>query len=107
MRKDKIMIRLATMKYGGVRETVRFAKALRAAEAQGLRLPCIEGGDYWLSDSKSDRDHAVQMCKPCPVRRECLNAALARDECFGVWGLDLTDSRSGLHVGASKIRKAA
>jgi WhiB family transcriptional regulator, redox-sensing transcriptional regulator len=107
MREDKIMIRLAIMKYGGMRETARFAKALRDAEAQGVRLPCTGGGDYWLSDIKSDRDHAVLLCKPCPVRRECLNAALGRDECFGVWGLDLTDSRSGLHVGVSKIRRAA
>ena len=29
---------------------------------------------------------ARQVCNACPVREECLNDALARDEQFGVWG---------------------
>lgn len=29
---------------------------------------------------------AVQVCMSCDVREDCLRAALARDERFGVWG---------------------
>jgi hypothetical protein len=76
-------------------ETRRFARAWLTAEAAGLRLPCTCGGDYWTSDNQDDREHAVELCRPCPIRRECLAGALARNECFGVWSLELTDARSG------------
>lgn len=29
---------------------------------------------------------AVRVCKECPVRDECLDQALARNELFGIWG---------------------
>ncbi len=29
---------------------------------------------------------AKQVCAACPVRAQCLEYALAHDECFGVWG---------------------
>jgi WhiB family transcriptional regulator, redox-sensing transcriptional regulator len=92
------------MNLQGLRETEQFAKAWRRAEASGHALPCTTGGDYWTSDSQADRAYAVELCKPCPIRAQCLNAALARDECFSVWGLDLTDARSGAHI---RKRKAA
>jgi WhiB family redox-sensing transcriptional regulator len=82
----------------GGAETRRFARAWVAAEAAGLRLPCTCGGDYWTSDNQDDREHAVELCKPCTIRRECLAGALARNESFAVWSLDLTDSRSGTHI---------
>jgi WhiB family transcriptional regulator, redox-sensing transcriptional regulator len=90
--------------FRGLRETEAFARAWRNVEAAGLRLPCVGVGDFWTSDNLADREHAVELCVPCPIKRQCLNAALARDECFGVWSLDLTDGRSGVHV---RQRKAA
>ncbi len=29
---------------------------------------------------------AKAICEGCPVRRECLNTALANDEPYGIWG---------------------
>ena len=29
---------------------------------------------------------AIRICAGCPVRRECLNYAIAKPEKFGVWG---------------------
>jgi WhiB family redox-sensing transcriptional regulator len=38
---------------------------------------------------------AKQICRPCPVRRECLSFALTNDERFGIWGgLDPEERRN-------------
>jgi len=29
---------------------------------------------------------ALEICKACPVREECLNHAIENNELFGVWG---------------------
>jgi len=39
---------------------------------------------------------AVAVCRPCPVRRECLAGALTRREPDGVWGGFTTDERMAL-----------
>jgi WhiB family redox-sensing transcriptional regulator len=33
----------------------------------------------------SARD-AKKVCARCPVRKQCLDAALSNGECFGIWG---------------------
>lgn len=40
----------------------------------------------WFSDHPADRMAAADACGACPVRLECLAAALERREGFGVWG---------------------
>lgn len=35
--------------------------------------------------SKAEAD-AMQVCRECPVRQECLDYALEHEERFGVWG---------------------
>jgi hypothetical protein len=78
---------------GGATETVAFAVAWLSVEAAGLKLPCTEGSDLWLSDQIADRDEAAILCKSCPIKAQCLTAALARHEDFGVWGMrDLSAS---------------
>jgi WhiB family transcriptional regulator, redox-sensing transcriptional regulator len=89
----------------GSLETRAFAKAWVSAEAGGRRLPCTLAGDFWTSDSQADRDYAVQLCLPCPIRTACLVAARARGEVFAVWGAeDFTSAASGVHI---RKRKAA
>ena len=39
---------------------------------------------------------AVAVCSRCPVRAECLEAALARDDRFGIWGGTSAQQRKAL-----------
>ncbi len=40
---------------------------------------------FYSSEQQAVRE-AVSMCRRCPVRRPCLEAAVDRAEWFGVWG---------------------
>lgn len=42
--------------------------------------------DIFYSSEHEDTREAVAMCRRCPVRRVCLEAAIERGEWFGVWG---------------------
>lgn len=42
--------------------------------------------ETFFPDSQPGPAAAKAVCAGCPVRRECLVAALARNERFGVWG---------------------
>lgn len=42
--------------------------------------------DAFFPDKGSPSRAAKAVCRRCPVRRECLDAALERDELFGIWG---------------------
>lgn len=42
---------------------------------------------WWFSERAVERARAVEVCRRCPVRTECLAFALgARDRLVGVWG---------------------
>jgi WhiB family redox-sensing transcriptional regulator len=50
-------------------------------------LPCHVGDpDLWFADNPADVERAKQLCAECPIREECLAAALERGEPWGVWG---------------------
>lgn len=50
-------------------------------------LPCHVGDpDLWFADDPADLERAKQLCGQCPIRAECLAAALLREEPWGVWG---------------------
>ncbi|KZS61826.1 WhiB family transcriptional regulator [Mycobacterium ostraviense] len=50
-------------------------------------LPCHVGNpDLWFADTPADLERAKTLCTGCPVRRQCLAAALDRAEPWGVWG---------------------
>lgn len=38
------------------------------------------------ASGKPDREAAKAVCRPCPVREECLDHALAAGERHGIWG---------------------
>jgi len=47
--------------------------------------------DLWFSDSPIELNRAVSLCGICPVKRECLTSAVARQEPWGVWGGEVFD----------------
>lgn len=54
----------------------------------GTELPCqvTTTVDLWFAERGDDVERAKAMCHACPLRRECLDGALARREPWGVWG---------------------
>lgn len=44
--------------------------------------------DPWDADERAEQPNATatQFCETCPVKRECLIAAIENDEESGVWG---------------------
>ena len=71
-----------TMKSG-----VAVAILLDGSLDRGLEQPCrTHDPDLWFAESPAKLEQAKQLCRRCPVRTECLAAALARRESWGVWG---------------------
>jgi WhiB family transcriptional regulator, redox-sensing transcriptional regulator len=68
---------------------------------------CRERGVDFYPPMHTERKHerlarerrAKQVCAGCPVRRECLEYAVAVDERYGVWGGLTHDERR--HLGRS------
>jgi WhiB family redox-sensing transcriptional regulator len=47
------------------------------------------GEDFWHPERggiTDDTRAAKRVCLSCPVKQECLDYALERDEPFGIWG---------------------
>jgi WhiB family transcriptional regulator, redox-sensing transcriptional regulator len=64
-------------------------------DEQQPELPChIDDPDLWFADSPSDLERAKALCVDCPIRTQCLSAALARAEPWGVWGGEILDRGS-------------
>ena len=66
----------------------RLTTALVDAASRGDKIPC---GDYsvaylFLSEDQADRQIAMRLCRPCVVKTECLEAAIANNEVFTVRG---------------------
>jgi WhiB family redox-sensing transcriptional regulator len=55
-------------------------------------VPCHVGDpDLWFAESPGDLERAKALCADCPIRRECLTAALERQEPWGVWGGEIIE----------------
>jgi WhiB family redox-sensing transcriptional regulator len=46
-------------------------------------------------------EHARQLCASCPVRRECLETALANVELVGFWGGTTPTERRAMRIGVA------
>jgi WhiB family transcriptional regulator, redox-sensing transcriptional regulator len=58
-------------------------------------LPCHSGDpNLWFADTPTDLERAKTLCESCPVRRQCLAAALQRAEPWGVWGGEIIERGS-------------
>lgn len=76
--------------------SVASADTLREDDPQPARLlPCQETDfDLFFSERPADLAVAKEACQGCPLRRQCLDAALRRGEPWGVWGGEiLVDGR--------------
>jgi WhiB family redox-sensing transcriptional regulator len=61
-------------------------------QAPRLSLPChADDPDLWFADTPAGLERAKILCSDCPVRRQCLAAAIARAEPWGVWGGEILD----------------
>jgi len=57
-----------------------------------LRLPCrADDPDLWFAENPAQLEEAKALCAGCPIRRNCLTAALDRAEPWGVWGGEIFD----------------
>jgi WhiB family redox-sensing transcriptional regulator len=55
-------------------------------------VPCHVGDpDLWFAENPIDLERAKALCAECPIRRECLDAALDRGEPWGVWGGEILE----------------
>jgi WhiB family redox-sensing transcriptional regulator len=56
-------------------------------------LPCTSNNpDLFFAESPADVEAAKSVCGDCPIRLNCLTAALERREPWGVWGGELVVS---------------
>lgn len=50
-------------------------------------LPCHDHpADLWFAELPEQVEAAKALCRPCPLREQCLAGALERAEPWGVWG---------------------
>jgi WhiB family redox-sensing transcriptional regulator len=57
-----------------------------------IELPCHQADpDLWFADKPADLELAKALCADCPLRLQCLAAALERGEPWGVWGGEIFD----------------
>src|ERR1700722_4297873 len=57
------------------------------ARVRGGMLPCLrEDMQLWFSERPADLELAKSYCQPCPLRKLCLDGAVARREPHGGWG---------------------
>ncbi|MDL9936802.1 WhiB family transcriptional regulator [Gordonia sp. ABSL1-1] len=57
-----------------------------------LDLPCqVADADLWFADDPRDLERAKALCLDCPLRSQCLEAAIDRAEPWGVWGGEILE----------------
>ena len=47
--------------------------------------------DIYFSEHQSELEMAKAICRPCPLKAECLSGAISRAEPCGVWGGEIFD----------------
>lgn len=76
---------------------------MTAARAWEMFAACVGQTALFDDERKSTVDQAKAVCEACPVASDCLEAALDREEPWGVWGGLTTTERRPL----IRARKAA
>ncbi len=53
-------------------------------------LPCHNSNpEIFFSEKSEEINYAKELCRGCPMKRECLAGAISRQEPCGVWGGEL------------------
>jgi len=80
----------------------RLTIALLNAAVRGERSHCsdVATHHHWTSEHPAERVRAALACRGCPVTAECLTAAIANDERWGVWGGHDFTQRPGKRLSA-------
>jgi WhiB family redox-sensing transcriptional regulator len=77
------------------RKQVKDMSALTVRKETVPVLPCHVGDpDLWFAETPVDLERAKVLCAECPIRRQCLAAALEREEPWGVWGGEIIERGS-------------
>jgi WhiB family transcriptional regulator, redox-sensing transcriptional regulator len=59
----------------------------------GDPVPCHgTQGDLWFASNPTAVERAKGLCRGCPLREACLEAAVQRHEPWGVWGGELLEN---------------
>lgn len=61
----------------------------------GAACAGVDPALFFPDDGVSSQD-AMQVCRTCCVRQECLQSAISNDEPFGIWGGLTMSQRRGL-----------
>lgn len=84
----------------GSRETGGLSAVLDAIGAAAAEPACAGAPDPDLWFRPRSEEEAKAVCAACPVRAECLQHAIDREEAFGVWGgLDPSERRLLIEYG--------
>lgn len=60
------------------------------AACQGLDI------DIFFSSDDGEQKQALELCRACPVQRECLRYAIDQREMYGIWGGMTESERRGI-----------
>ena len=67
---------------------------------QDEALCATENPTWWFPEERGQsiaQAKARRICMTCPVQAQCLNAALANDERYGIWGgVNMNGTRAGI-----------
>ena len=56
--------------------------------------------EVFFCPNKETQEIALRLCNQCPVKRECLEFALAEEQTEGVWGGKLPEDRVKMKAAA-------
>lgn len=82
----------------------RLYEALGKAIAEAPEIPpcMISDPEAWFVNTSQGRSREVvnvkNLCKACPVQKECLSYAIANPELVGIWGGLTSRERSRLRA---------
>lgn len=79
-------IRPAVPKHGRPASTLDLVTDAPAA------LPCrVHDPELWFAEQPAVLERAKRLCASCPIRTQCLSAAVLRAEPWGVWGGEIVE----------------
>lgn len=71
-------------------------------DGNAFTLPCHNTDpEIFFSEQREEIAYAKSLCAACPVKKECLQGALSRQEPAGVWGGELFED--GVVIAAKRM----